>query len=190
MSDPVQRDPGHPVLPIMELPIARLGDACKSPSGKSGTITTASNDFFVDGRGVARVGDTVTYADGSATTCLQGDPFVSDGSRPIVRKGFVLADGGRVVQGSHRATSGSPTPGAGSIAEHTLVAARANTHAFVPTHCEVAAVAAMLAREAGGTRPATPAGVPPVSIHADLGDGGDPRLHMMPDEDGAAECAS
>jgi uncharacterized Zn-binding protein involved in type VI secretion len=160
----------------MELPIARLGDKCVSPAGISGTITTASTDFFVDGRGAARVGDTVTYSDGTTTTCAQGDPFVFDGPKPIVRQTFVLADGGKVVQGSPRATSGSPRPGAGSVTEATMVAARRSAAAFVPLQCESAAASGTDAAEQSDDADATGT---PVPLTRDLARGGSQAFHGL-----------
>lgn len=164
-------------------PVARLGDACVSPSGKPGTITTGSDTFWVDARKAARLGDLVTYVDGSTTTIAEGDPgLVVDAGRGAARLGYRLADGGRIVMGSPRATSDSPYPGAGTVAEQTMLAAREHGLAFVPTNCERVGAAAL--HDPTPVPPPDPVGPDTIEIHSDLADGGAPSLFRLDGAEG------
>ena len=152
-------------------PVARLGDKCVAPSGKSGVITTASDFYFVEDKPAARVGDTVTYSDGSTTVIAEGDPGLEVVGRGVARLGYRLADGGKIVEGARKVFSDDPYPGAGSVAERVMVAARANGQAFVPADCPLRHATAP-----DDDAPPRPDHQPEVEIHSDLADGGAPSL--------------
>ena len=183
-----------PLAPLAMPPVARLGDACVSPTGKAGKITTGSDYYFVEDRPAARVGDTVTYSDGSTTVIAEADPGLIVKGRGVARMGYRLADGGRIIEGSSMVFSDDPYPGAGSVAEQTMAAARRAAAAFMPVNCEVRfAQEEPTVAEPEHAAPPDEAPIAPVPLTRDLARGGRPEFHGLdatsPDPDGAAAAA-
>lgn len=90
-------------------PIARLGDSTygvcvchKHPRVVSGTIITASPNTLANGRGVARLGDTVMASCGHTATIVTASPKNLANGMPIARLGdsFTGCYSGTIVTAS------------------------------------------------------------------------------------------
>ena len=89
-------------------PLARIGDPCISPMGIPGRIMAGGPDSTADGVMIARVGDPVVYANGTASTIAEGTPACLAGGKPAACMGHMLADGGRILRGSSGVWVGTP----------------------------------------------------------------------------------
>lgn len=79
----------------------------RNPVQTSGTVITASSSYTVDGRGVARLGDTVITACGHEGIIVTATaPFTTD-SRPIARIGDSVCGffDGKITGGSSESFS-------------------------------------------------------------------------------------
>src|SRR5688572_14563698 len=69
--------------------------------GPAGRITRTSSNVFIEGKEVARVGDSATCADGHAVSLIsQGYDSVRVGHLPVARKGDAVSCGARISEGS------------------------------------------------------------------------------------------
>lgn len=90
-------------------PLARIGDPCISPMGIPGKIMAGAPDSTSDGLMIARVGDPVVYANGTASVIAEGTPAYLAGGKPAACMGHLLADGGRILRGSSGVWVGAPS---------------------------------------------------------------------------------
>lgn len=76
--------------------VCRVGDA----GSHGGTITTGSDNVFVNSKKVARVNDTYACALHGAQPLVTGSPTLYVNSRKVVRVGDTAACGAVMIEGS------------------------------------------------------------------------------------------
>ncbi|OXI46440.1 PAAR domain-containing protein [Burkholderia aenigmatica] len=79
---------------------------------RGGRVTKASGQLKVFGLAVARVGDTVTYEDGSEAVIVDGaGKYAIGGDKPLALVGSRLSNGDRIVETLQRSSGIHVTPG-------------------------------------------------------------------------------